>query len=67
MGEGTGRALGVGMRVQEDPPSRILSPGAAPGSLRVSLSLPASERETESILTEGPRSPSASYPEISKF
>lgn len=42
----------VGMRVQEDPPSEILFPGAAPGSLRVS-SLPASERETESILTEG--------------
>lgn len=43
----------VGMRVQEDLPSEILFPGAAPGSLRVSFSLPDSERETESILTEG--------------
>lgn len=47
----------AGTRVQEDLPSEVLFPGAAPGSLRVSFSLPASERETEGILTEGLPSP----------
>lgn len=45
------------MRVQEDLRSKILVPGSAPSSLGVSFSLPASERETKSILTEGGPAP----------
>lgn len=42
-GGGDGRSSGCGMGVQEYLRSKILVPGSAPDSLRVSFSLPASE------------------------